>query len=249
MEKTLTPDERIKRAEDIYYRRKQQDVSRKSAKVNVSNKKEYSLFKKMIVQIIVCILIYTVFYTIQNTNHIFLQDVMKKVNQILSYDINIKNIYEQGIKYLNGFINNAEWDTNITIQNEINQNEIVENQTGENEISPNLEIENVNVNEEQNIGGANIEIVEEIEKIEEPISQMDKDAKYILENKSLIIPLKGTITSRFGLREPETPTVPKNHTGIDIAANEGTIFIASMSGVVEEVSHERRFRKSFYNCK
>lgn len=79
----------------------------------------------------------------------------------------------------------------------------------------------------------------------EELTQMEQDAKYILESKSLIIPLKGTITSRYGPRNPETPTVPKNHTGIDIAANEGTAFIASMSGVVQEVSNERRFRKTF----
>ena len=71
---------------------------------------------------------------------------------------------------------------------------------------------------------------------------MEKDAKNILETKSLIIPLKGTITSRFGVRNPKTPTVPKNHTGIDIAVNEGTVFIAAMEGIVQEVSSERRSR-------
>jgi len=106
MEKILTPDERIKRAEEIYYRRKNQDINRKSAKVNVSNKKDYSMFKKMILQIIICSVIYGSFYMIQNTNHIFSESVMKKVNDILSYDINIKHLYEQGIQYVNNFTNN-----------------------------------------------------------------------------------------------------------------------------------------------
>ena len=106
MEKILTTDERIKRAEEIYYRRKNQDINRKSAKVSVSNKKDYSMFKKMIFQIIICIAIYTIFYMIQNTNHIFLQDAIQKTKEILSYDINIKNIYEQGKQYLNSFIDN-----------------------------------------------------------------------------------------------------------------------------------------------
>ena len=96
--------------------------------------------------------------------------------------------------------------------------------------------------QKENIGGENIETnKEEVGKL----SQMEQDAKDIIETKSLTIPLKGTITSRFGLRDPETPTVPKNHTGIDIAVNEGTVFNASMSGIVEEVSSERRFRESF----
>ena len=55
MEKTLSPDERIRRAEEIYYRRKMQDITRKSARVNVTNKKEFSLFKKMVIQILACI--------------------------------------------------------------------------------------------------------------------------------------------------------------------------------------------------
>ena len=57
-------------------------------------------------------------------------------------------------------------------------------------------------------------------------------------NYSLIKPLTGTITSRFGIRNPTTPTVPKYHTGIDIAANTGTKFIAAMSGTVVQVSGE-----------
>jgi len=123
-------------------------------------------------------------------------------------------------------------------QNEIEQNGIIENQVNENELAENLVIENTNAIGQENRGGENIE--KDIQ-----LTQMEQDAKDIIGSKSLIIPLKGTITSRFGERDPKTPTVPRNHTGIDIAVNEGTVFIASMSGVVEEVSSKRRFRKPF----
>ncbi len=36
----------------------------------------------------------------------------------------------------------------------------------------------------------------------------------------------GVITSRYGPRNPTDPKVPKYHTGIDIAVNTGTVFIA-----------------------
>ena len=229
MDKTLTPDERIKRAEEIYYRKKMQDTNKKSTRVNVSNKKDFGMLKRMIFQISICIVIYAVFYTFQNTNHIFSENVVKKVKDILSYDINIKNLYEQYSNYIR--------DVGATIsrpqEENIEQNEIVEN-----EASQNLVIENTNSLEEQNIGGENIKEAEKMQEIVEPLSQMELDAKDILNNKSLIIPLKGTITSRFGLRDPKTPTVPKNHTGIDIAAVEGTEFIASMEGIVKKVSSE-----------
>lgn len=233
MEKTLSPDERIKKAEEIYYRRKMQNSSYKSARVNVSNKKDFQLFKKMILQIVICIFIYAIFYMIQNTNYIFSEDVMKKTKEILSYDINIKNIYEQTIQHINSFINknSIETEDSNLIESE-NNNEVIENSD--------LNIQESSISEEENIGGESV-IVQE----DKNLSQMDQDAKDILASKSLIIPLKGTITSRYGLRNPETPTVPKNHTGIDIAVNEGTVFNAAMSGTVEEVSSKRRFRKSY----
>ena len=63
MERILTPDEKIRRAEEIYYRRRMQDRTRNSARVNVAETKTNSgLLKKMILQIAICILIYTIFY-------------------------------------------------------------------------------------------------------------------------------------------------------------------------------------------
>ena len=226
MEKTLSPEERIRRAEEIYYRRKMNNTSGKSTRVNIQNRKDFGMLKKMILQILICLIIYFIFYMVQNTNYIFSENVLNKTREILSYDINIEKIYKQGKEYINRFISNTGENTNIPQENDLVQSE------NTNEVS---EDKNSSLLEEENIGG---ESIEKNKNENENLSQMEKDARDILENKSLIIPLKGTITSRFGLRNPETPTVPKNHTGIDIAVNEGTVFIASMSGVVEEVSSQ-----------
>lgn len=233
MERTLSPEERIRRAEEIYYKRKMQNTNSKSARVNVSNKKDFGMFKKMILQIAICIVIYSIYYMIQNTNYIFSEDVIRKTNEILSYDINIKGLYEQTMQYLNQFTS----DVKDVIPRPEDENEANHNDNNENKEDSNNEEESKT--QEENIGGAN---VEEGKEQNVNLSQMEQDAKYILENKSLVIPLKGTITSRYGPRNPETPTVPKNHTGIDIAVNEGTVFNASMEGIVQEVSSERRFR-------
>lgn len=202
-----------------------EDRNKTSARVNVAETKPNSgMLKKMILQIVICILIYTIFYMIQNTSYIFSEDVINKTKEILSYDINIPNLYNNAKEYLNS-VRIEKIDNNEEENSEETNNE--ENLDTENlqEVQENVETEN--------IGGESVEINEEI-PVE--LSQMEQDAKNILETKSLIIPLKGTITSRYGLRNPSTPTVPKNHTGIDIAVNEGTVFIASMAGVVEEVS-------------
>lgn len=242
MERTLSQEERLRRAEEIYYRRKTKDVNRKSARVNVSNKKDFGMFKKMILQIAICVVIYGIFYMIQNTNYIFSEDVIKKARYILSYDINIRHLYEKGMQFLNSFTNDVGADSsrsqeeNLIESDAVNEMENVEEANNEDMSKP----------QEENIGGENVESNDEQNMT---LSQMEQDAKDILESKSLIIPLKGTITSRYGLRNPETPTVPKNHTGIDIAVNEGTVFNAAMSGVVQEVSSKRGLRKSCKDCK
>ncbi len=74
---------------------------------------------------------------------------------------------------------------------------------------------------------------------------MEIDADNIKANYNLIVPLKGTISSRFGIREA-TEIVSANHAGIDIAANEGTVFIASMSGTVTEVLSEGGYGNHVY---
>lgn len=254
MERTLSPDERIRRAEEIYYRKKIQATDKRSARVNVSDKKSPVMLKKMILQILICIVIYTIFYMIQNTNYIFSEDVIKKVNEILSYDININVLYEQGKEYINGVVYKDNSEENYSEENkeeesyseesneENSQNEEIQ------EISPQVEEEqnqvadNISVNE--GVGGENVEIDNEEP---ENITEAEQDAKDILETVAIISPLKGTITSRFGPRESDNPIVSKYHTGIDIAVNEGTVFTSAMSGTVTTVSSEGEYRKSHKN--
>lgn len=222
MEKTLSPEERIRRAEEIYYRRKV-TAGRNSTRVNVvDNKKDFGMLKKLILQILICIVIYVIFYMINNTNYIFSENVINKTKEILSYDINIQKLYDEGKKSFNSYIKRWIDETKSEEKNENNE-----------EINEEEKVED-NSDKIDAIGGENIDENQN----SMPLSQMEQDAKDILCSKSLIVPLKGEITSRFGIRESTNPIVTRNHTGIDIAANEGTIFIASMEGTVELVSSE-----------
>ena len=63
MERTLSSEERIRRAEEIYQRRKiQNGVKVSTRSVNRNEKLEYKLFKKLGIQIVICLLIYMIFY-------------------------------------------------------------------------------------------------------------------------------------------------------------------------------------------
>ena len=293
MERTLSSEERIRRAEEIYQRRKMQGGVRVSTS-NVNSKKqpEYQLFKKLALQIAICLLIYFIFYLIQNSNYIFSENVINKTREFLSYDINFQNMFNQIGDYYNEHIaglfgnkneaeensenQNIEGETaaentvnenvsseNVLTENAGNENAITDNTNGENLQNENANSEsaiNENSNTQENsagIGGGeegeNLltnEVVNEItkeasadEEQTQPLTQMEIDANEIKANYSLIVPLKGVISSRFGPRTA-TSIVSANHAGIDIAANEGTVFIAAMEGKVTYISPDRRLWKS-----
>ena len=62
MERIMSQEERIRRAEEIYQRRKSQGVRLTGDSVNLGGKPEFSLFKRLILKIIICVIIYSLFY-------------------------------------------------------------------------------------------------------------------------------------------------------------------------------------------
>ena len=53
----------------------------------------------MLIQVVVCVLIYLVIYVVQNSEFIFSEQFLKNVNEILSYDTNFKEIYDNAKNY------------------------------------------------------------------------------------------------------------------------------------------------------
>ena len=241
MERTMSMEDKIRRAEEIYYRRRGQSVSNNTEYVreNKKEKKDVKLFKKMITQIIVCLAIYSGFYLIVNNNYIFSEDFTNKAREILSQDINFMEIYSA--------ISNKVTE----IYNSL-QAKPAEQQNSEENVQNNEE--NIQNNDE-NIGGAEeilteqpteetSEIEQQVQPEETPqeptenLSQMEQDANYIKSTVSFIKPINGVISSEYGQRNPTTPTVPKNHTGTDIAASIGTKIVSATDGTVILASSE-----------
>ena len=75
------------------------------------------------------------------------------------------------------------------------------------------------------------------------MTQEEQDIANIKATTTFIKPIEGTISSRYGQREPTTITVPKNHTGVDIAANMGTKIKSATSGEVVLASEEGDYGK------
>lgn len=228
MERILTQEEKIRRAEEIYYRRKNINgmPNGQYATLNVGEKKDYKLFRKMILQIIACLAIYIAFYVIQNSNYIFSEQVINKTKEILSYDINFEEITNTVLPYINKLKNS---EVLMEIENRYGMEET---KIEESAVQSNVEISYI-MADSVNLTNDNDPLYTEEAS---SINQMQEDANYIKENHSFIQPVKGTVSSRFGARNPTTPTVPKYHTGIDIAANKGTDIVAAMGGKVTQVS-------------
>lgn len=252
MERTISSEERIRRAEEIYNRRRVASgsgVRVSSSSVN-SSKNKLSLFKKMGLQLAICSVIYIIFYLIKNTNYIFSEDVIKKTKELLSYDINFGNVYAQVTSFIEenkdkfNFLGTIE--NNEVQENDIQGNEIENNQTEENKEAPKNQEEKSN-NETTNkvssggIGGAETNEVQEANETKKK-TQMDLDAEYIKKNYSFKVPLEGTVTSRYGAREA-TEIVSANHYGIDIGGEVGTAIYAAMEGTVTLVSSEGDYGK------
>ena len=248
MERTMSVEDKIRRAEEIYARR-QGETQRKTTTVSINNnnRKDIKLLRKMLIQIGLSLLIYAVIYIIQNNNYIFSEDFLKKANEILSYDMNFERIYQNTKNNIGQWItdlkNNMTQKENGIITNNDNEinSEYMQN-TQESEESQN---ETTNNQETNGIGGAEEEQQTSTQNTNETqeLSQEEKDIANIKATTTFIKPIEGTISSKYGQREPTTATVPKNHTGIDIAANLGTKIKSATEGEVVIASEEGDYGK------
>lgn len=230
MERTISQEERIKRAEEIYYKRRQkyENDYYKKRYVNYQESKDNKniknkIIEKLLKQIAICFMIYLCLYSLVNSNYFFSEDIHNKVNEYMTYDINFNELYNTIKKYLN--------DENNILKKVLSKNSVMENVEGAEEdfnLEENLEEAPETTNEiiSEAIGGAEVE-----EIIEESKTQEELDAEYINNSYSIIWPVQGTITSRYGSRTP-TDIVTANHYGLDIGADTGTEIVAAMDGNV-----------------
>lgn len=237
LERTLTGEEKIRKAEEIYKRRRSgysYGRDNRALKVSVKEEKNFSLFKKMILQIAICFVIYFIYYLIQNSNYIFSEEVLAKTKEVLSYDIDIASLYEYTTNFFKEKISLIENDTTST--NEITEQNTVNSEDNQNNEQNNEENKNEGENNEENngVGGAEIDnaVIEDTSLASSEEEKPQTNEEYIKSNFSFEKPVEGVVSSEFGQRDSDNPIVSKNHLGIDIAANTGTVIRAAMDGKV-----------------
>ena len=93
--------------------------------------------------------------------------------------------------------------------------------------------EEIKNNDNTGVGGGEPYAEASLEEIISAVSIMDNDVNQILSKKiNVIIPVKGTITSRYGARDLVFDNVNPYHTGIDIANSNNTKISSATDGVV-----------------
>ena len=245
MERAISDEEKIRRAIEISQRRNHTGYARETTRVNVNQKKEFKLFKRMILQMVICLLIYLAFYLVSTSNYVFSDQIMKTTNTILNYDINLEKIY----KDCEAFIT-TNWGTNQTSDNETNnetentvntvqeeQENLINNETTNNTVTNQVAKADTEENESE------AENKSTTEKEEEPKTQMQQDAESVKKLCKFQKPLNGTITSGFGEREVTSKVMSADHKGIDIATKSGTSIKAAIEGTVSVASQNSEYGK------
>ena len=245
MERALSDEEKIRRAIEISQRRNNNNYRTTTTRVNVNEKKNYKLFKKMIIQIIICLLIYTIFYLISTTNYAFSTDVIKNTNEILNHDINFQELYNNFMLFIspNNDLNKVVEVNNIIQNNEnVLENNVIQNNAVIIE-NNSVQTEDVIKEDSEIIENQKKEDVEENNKEEVTKTQMELDAEKVAKLSKFQKPLNGTITSEFGDREAIIDGMTTDHKGIDIAANLGTNIKAVMVGTVKVAEQNSEYGK------
>lgn len=223
----MSVEEKIRRAEEIYNRRNGNTYIYSSIP---KEKKGPSLMSRMIKQIIVCFIIYGIFYVVTNRDYFLSPEFQTKVQEVVSQNETLNNTYNYIMGYIQKYFN-IQGEENSSTQDENKQEENSQEDTKTDQTADNGNLQNLASNDE-NIGGSTDEVPQE-EK-----SQEEKDAEEIKNTISFITPVQGTISSTFGWRTPTTVTVPKYHTGLDIAASTGTVIKSATDGTVILASSE-----------
>ena len=210
MERALSQDERIRRAEEIYARRQNVRERTSRATVNISSSSEhksFKLFKRLTLQSFICLLIYFIFYLINTTNYSFSKVTLDKTEDLISQEVDFISIYNNIansiISYISSFNLGIKNDDNASAaeQNIINENTIEESNNKKEEsnvqqISENIVVNNISevvessgVNEEQSQDIASIENDENV--VQEEIADVElSETDRIKQKYSFIVPVK-----------------------------------------------------------
>ena len=209
MDKILSEMERQRRAENIYYTRR--NCNNNSYDYG-EDKKGNNIYKRLF-QFILFINVVLIIFGIQNNEYVFKEEFVSDVNSL------IENIKQRANVEPEEIFENVILTENIVL-NENKNNVNKEESNKENNI--------------QYITSSELVVEKVKEKTSEEIEIENLIGMYQFKNP---LDNKGVITSKFGERSSENENVSEYHTGIDIGVEYGTDVKSSVTGIVTLVSN------------
>lgn len=209
MERILNDEEKIRRAEEIYYRRNNQNINISGRKSTKTLKEKGNMRIKFFLNLLLMFNIAVIIFSIQNKDYIFTQEFIGKLNE---YNINLDAKVTEFFSKILADETKKENNKDVNIVNENSET-----------------VSNLEENSQKIVANENLE---------SSLNEMDLDVENLKNAYSFINPITGIVSSKFGSRESEYQKVTGYHTGVDVAAEEGTIIKASMEGIVELVLSE-----------
>lgn len=233
MEKILNDEEKIRRAEAIYYKRNNQNFP----SVNRSREKnsKISIKDKFLLHLIIMFDIAIIVFAVQNKDFIFTKEFLSTLD---TYN---NQATEQIINFFNNLINEDSLK-NSQVENIISDDLIEKSNKNIQNSSNSVQDSIIEDASSVTVQESNSSIVQEISS--SSMNEMELDILNLKAAYTFINPLNGgVVSSTFGSRESKYQNVTGYHTGIDIAADAGTPIVASMQGIVEMVSGEGDYGK------
>lgn len=211
LERILNDSEKIRRAEEIYYRRNNRNVNLSQG--DFRKNKTY-LGSKIILEMLILVLIAVTVFAVKNRNYIFSQEFL---NSCAKYNVNVtKKLDSIFLYFTDGQTSDQVFVTNQQAENNNIQTEQVNNI----EVPPTQELQT------------------QEPPIEQQPQAVVMDSNSLKSLYSFVKPVEGIVSSGFGARESEYQNVTGEHKGIDIAAASGTKIKSAISGIVTQVSSE-----------
>lgn len=214
LERILSDNEKIRRAEEIYYRRNNRNIS--ISERELKRTKTY-LGSKILLEMLILVLMALTVFAVKNKDYIFTEDFL---NNFAQYNVDLTEKFNAVM----AFFKDEEQTNEVFVNNQEAENivEQTQNQSQEIQQQVNTEVVQTQSNEVQQA---------------EP-QAIVTDVQSLKNSYNFVKPLEGIVSSGFGARQSEYQNVTGEHKGIDIASVTGTKIKASMSGTVTQVSTE-----------
>lgn len=224
----ISEAERIKRAEELYYKRRYNQNYRGSSRKE--KKKKHSFIRWFIGKTIYALLIIACVYGYNNKEYILSDEFKEDFNNFIKTPIDFD-------KLINNFYTNSNENVDNSEEKSANDSKGDENDDTK------INIIDSNIVNEKTEEISKKTTSQEILKTTNIKTKDMSVEEYIKSVCSFIKPIEAKVTSRYGKRSSKYKNVSKNHTGIDLAANVGTDIVSSIDGKVIEVSSEGNYGK------